>query len=114
MLRVAYIEALYRLDEFQFEKLNQNFWFNLIRELTTPIDGVILKNTGKINKGFTTVHDAINKYFPIEAETSAFSRSAVLGYTGLNTVGKPLHSVCPQVHGYHREGPCKRFPVESC
>jgi hypothetical protein len=30
LLRAAYVEALYRVDEFEFERLTQSFWHALI------------------------------------------------------------------------------------
>ena len=30
LLRAAYVEALYRVDEFEFERLRQSYWHALI------------------------------------------------------------------------------------
>lgn len=34
MLRVAYVEALYRAKEFEFERLQQSFWWSLIHRIS--------------------------------------------------------------------------------
>jgi hypothetical protein len=35
LLRVAYVEALYRVDDFEFERLTQSFWLKLIEAIST-------------------------------------------------------------------------------
>ena len=42
MLRQAYIEAIYRVNEFEFERLTQHFWLSLIEEISTSRDNSIL------------------------------------------------------------------------
>ena len=35
LLRQAYVEAVYRADEFEFERLTQSFWYNVISNVST-------------------------------------------------------------------------------
>ena len=34
LLRAAYVEALYRVDEFEFERLTQSYWHALIGKVS--------------------------------------------------------------------------------
>ena len=35
LLRTAYIEAIYRADEFEFERLKQSWWWSLLYNVST-------------------------------------------------------------------------------
>ena len=35
LLREAYVEALYRVDEFEFERLTQSYWYDLIGKVAS-------------------------------------------------------------------------------
>jgi hypothetical protein len=37
LLRTAYVEALYRVDEFEFERLKQSWWWNLIANVSSSM-----------------------------------------------------------------------------
>jgi hypothetical protein len=57
LLRTAYVEALYRAEEFEFERLTQSFWWNLIHNISRS-----MKN------------DLLFEKFPIEADEWSFRR----------------------------------------
>ena len=57
LLRVAYIEALYHADDFQYEKLTQSFWWSFIGNVS-------------VTKSTQTVWDR----FPPHADESDFMR----------------------------------------
>ena len=46
LLRTAYIEALYRVNEFEFERLTQSFWWSVIMNVsyTRSVEVALLKN----------------------------------------------------------------------
>lgn len=56
-LRQAYVEALYRAKNFEFERLTQSFWFSFIANVSTT----------------KSIHTVLDK-FPIEAEDPDFAR----------------------------------------
>jgi len=60
LLRVAYVEALYRVNEFEFERLKQSFWFNFIMNVSA-------------SKSLATVLDK----FPLQSEDPTFTRPIV-------------------------------------
>lgn len=57
LLRTAYIEALYQVDEFEFIRLTQSFWWNVIMTISRTKNAKI-----------------ITDFFPMEAEDSTFTR----------------------------------------
>lgn len=59
LLRTAYVEALYRVEEFEFERLTQSFWFEFI-------------NNVSISKSSKTILEK----FPIGSEATDFTRPA--------------------------------------
>jgi hypothetical protein len=61
LLRQAYVEALYRVEEFEFERLTQSFWFDFIM------------NVSKAQTSSSSLKMILNK-FPIESEDSTFAR----------------------------------------
>jgi hypothetical protein len=60
LLRMAYVEALYRADEFEFERLTQRYWRSFLMKVSTT-------------KSSQVVYDA----FPPQAEDANFMRPAV-------------------------------------
>jgi hypothetical protein len=57
LLRTAYVEALYRVEEFEFERLTQSFWWDFILDISRT------KSSSKILEKF-----------PLEAEDPTFTR----------------------------------------
>jgi hypothetical protein len=57
LLRAAYVEALYRKDEFEFKRLKQSFWWEVLANVSA-------------SKSVTPMLDA----FPMEAEEVMFTR----------------------------------------
>lgn len=57
MLRQAYVEAIYRAPEFEFNRLSQNYWWGVISNVSA---------TMKVQ----TILDA----FPMRAEDPTFTR----------------------------------------
>jgi hypothetical protein len=57
LLRTAYVEALYRVNEFEFERLTQSFWWRFLNNVSRR------KST-----------KAVLDKFPIEAEDPDFMR----------------------------------------
>ena len=131
LLRIAYIEAIYRVYDFQFEKLNQNFWWDFLRNITTP------SATGTINKHATTTTSSsssnidyilnkqqnsngksasglIKDYFPVDdiGIDSTFSRSAWSGYFDNGAHGHNYQCVREDLGG--GMGTCYRFPETIC
>jgi len=71
LLRVAYVEALYRVNEFEFERLKQSFWFDFI-----------------MNVSSTKSLDSVLEKFPLESEDHTFTRPKVPYPCGItNTCG---------------------------
>ena len=60
MLRKAYVEAVYRAPDFEFERLTQSFWWNVIYNVSRS----------------RSVRPMLDK-FPYEAEESSFTRPRV-------------------------------------
>jgi len=60
LLRTAYVEALYRVDEFEFERLTQSWWWSFIANVSS---------TMSVN--------AVLEKFPLESEDSNFARPLV-------------------------------------
>lgn len=60
LLRSAYVEALYRADDFEFERLTQSFWVELIYKVVTSKSS-----------------EALLEKFPVSAEDPTFRRPAV-------------------------------------
>ncbi len=60
LLRTAYVEALYRADDFEFERLTQSFWWSVIANVSVSQD----------------VNTLLSR-FPMEAEEPRFSRPRV-------------------------------------
>ena len=42
LLHTAYVEAIYRADEFEFERLRMNFWIDLIRNVSRTMSSQTL------------------------------------------------------------------------
>ncbi len=57
LLRTAYVEALYRADDFEFERLTQSFWWSFIANVSVTMDT-------------QTVLDK----FPLQSEDPGFTR----------------------------------------
>jgi hypothetical protein len=57
LLRMAYVEALYRVEEFEFERLTQSFWWSFI-----------------MNVSIAMKTEAIYEKFPLESEDAHFAR----------------------------------------
>ena len=57
LLRTAYVEALYRADDFEFERLTQSFWWSFIANVSVTMSS-------------QTVLDK----FPLQAEDPDFAR----------------------------------------
>ncbi len=61
LLRSAYVEALYRAEEFEFERLTQSFWWTFVMNVST-----------------TMSQDTISAKFPPElSEDAGFTRPKV-------------------------------------
>lgn len=60
LLRMAYVEALYRVHEFEFERLTQSFWWNFIMNVSVSMNS-----------------QSIHEKFPLEAEDPNFARPFV-------------------------------------
>lgn len=75
LLRQAYLEALYRADDFEYHRLTQSFWYSVIANVSAT-------------QSVQTLLD----YFPMEAEEPNFSRPRVPYECGkTNTCGKGTH-----------------------
>jgi hypothetical protein len=77
LLRQAYLEALYRAEDFAYERLKQSFWVSFI-----------------FNVSSAGHSQAIQRTFPLESELSDFSRpfkpfSCVGGACGQGTKRTP-------------------------
>ena len=71
LLRSVYVEALYRADEFEFERLTQSFWNSVIANVSATMSTQTLLDK-----------------FPMEAEEDSFSRPRVPYPCGVtNTCG---------------------------
>jgi len=84
LLRSAYVEAIYRADEFEFERLTQSYWFNVITNVSASMSMLPLLNA-----------------FPMRAEEADFCRPRV-----------PYE--CGQRRPPTCGPGTKRIPVESC
>ena len=73
LLRSAYLEALYRVDDFEFERLKQSYWYSLI-----------------MNVSATSSSRPYLDAFPIIAEDPSFTRPKAPYSCGLdgNNCGK--------------------------
>lgn len=72
LLRQAYIEALYRADDFEFERLRQSFWYGVISNVSATM----------------SVQTILDK-FPMSAEEENFARPREPYECGkTNTCGK--------------------------
>jgi hypothetical protein len=72
LLHSAYVEALYRADEFEFERLTQSFWYGVIANVSYS----------------KSVQPMLDK-FPMEAELPNFARPKVpYACSNTNTCGK--------------------------
>jgi hypothetical protein len=60
LLRTAYVEALYRADDFEFERLTQSFWYSFIMDVARQQSV-----------------EAVQQKFPTAAEDSSFCRPAM-------------------------------------
>ena len=60
LLRTAYLEALYHVKEFEFERLTQSFWYSVI-----------------FNASYSRNHDVLLEKFPMAAEDPTFTRPLV-------------------------------------
>ena len=60
MLRTAYVEAIYRVEEFEFERLTQSFWWTVIYNVSVS----------------RSVQPMLDK-FPMEAEEPNFARPRI-------------------------------------
>lgn len=58
LLRTAYIEAIYRADEFEFERLKQSWWWSLMYNVSTA----------------QSTQPMLDKFPPAESEDSFFTR----------------------------------------
>lgn len=88
LLRCAYVEALYRAEEFEFERLTQSFWWTFVMNVSTAGGGAAAQ----------AVIDA--KFPPSVSEDSTFARPKVPYQCGSSM---------------EKCGPgTKRTPVSSC
>ncbi len=72
LLRQAYVEALYRADDFEFERLRQSFWYGVISNVSATM----------------SVQTILDK-FPMGAEEENFARPREPYECGkTNTCGK--------------------------
>ncbi len=72
LLRTAYIEAVYRVKEFEFHRLTMSFWFSVIANVSASMSSQPLIDL-----------------FPMEAEEPNFTRPRELYECGkTNTCGK--------------------------
>lgn len=72
LLRSAYVEAIYRADEFEFERLTQSFWIDLIHHVS-----------------ITKSSQRLYELFPMTAEDLTFTRPLIpYNCTLPNTCGK--------------------------
>ena len=60
LLRTAYVEALYRAEDFEYKRLTQSFWYSVIANVSATM----------------SVQTILN-YFPMEAEEKNFARPRV-------------------------------------
>ena len=65
LLRSAYIEAIYRVDDFEYERLKQSYWYSVIHNVSTS----------------RSVTPMLEK-FPMRAEKQNFVRPLVPFYCG--------------------------------
>jgi len=65
LLRSAYIEAIYRVDDFEYERLKQSYWYSVIHNVSTS----------------RSVTPMLEK-FPMRAEKQSFVRPLVPFYCG--------------------------------
>lgn len=65
LLHTAYVEAMYRVDEFEFERLQQSFWNNVIFNVSRT----------------RSASHMIDK-FPMRAEDQSFTRPLESFYCG--------------------------------
>lgn len=72
LLRTAYIEAVYRADDFEYERLTQSFWWSVL-----------------MNVSYTKSVQTILDYFPMEAEDNNFMRPRELFACGLTDTCGP-------------------------
>lgn len=81
LLRSAYVEAMYRAKEFEFERLTQSFWYSVI---------------GNVSKSMSMT--PLLEKFPMEAEDITFARPKIpyecgrTGTCGPNTKRIPRKS----------------------
>ena len=103
MLHTAYIEAIYHADDFLYEKLTQQFWFDVLKKLST-----------------VGLHasDLLTKYFPMKAEDHTFARPAILGFgqkeMDVKYRNKGGVNTCIREDLNYEKGKCKRFPTKTC
>ncbi len=120
LLRSAYIEAIYHVNDFQFEKLTQDFWYDLLRNITHPSSSgkkVLSADKSyadylfdvKGNSGRNTVLGVVHRYFPMVAEDADFTRPIDKNYMGV-----PSSHTCERVELGGVMGPCKRVPQHTC
>ena len=60
LLRAAYVEAMYRKDEFEYHRLKMSFWWNVIMNISS-----------------TRSSEPLLEAFPVEAEDTNFTRPRV-------------------------------------
>jgi hypothetical protein len=60
LLRQVYVEALYRVEEFEFQRLKQSYWWDFIMHVS-----------------MSRSSEAILKFFPLESEDPTFTRPFV-------------------------------------
>lgn len=121
LLKVAYVEAIYRVHDFQFEKLHQDFWWEFLRNITAPSStGTPVSNAGtdyifraNENSNRNTACGLIKNYFPMESEDNTFRRSHWEGYTN-NDAFQNAHYQCKRFDLGGKMGPCFRFPNTIC
>lgn len=121
LLRTAYVEALYHVNTFQFEKLTQSFWIYALRTLSR------LGNDHRASMGTTgatndrhRLNPIFTTYFPMSAQDNTFSRP--LDYSPGQEGQLPEEfrprkecELYPRAKRKHQElGLCRRFPKMLC
>lgn len=84
MLREAYVEAMYRADEFEYHRLTQEFWYGFLYNVSTTMKVDTILNT-----------------FPMQAEDPDFTRARIPYECGKSNP----HTCGPGT---------KRIPTKSC
>jgi hypothetical protein len=129
LLRSAYVEAIYHVNRFQFEKLTQSFWFYALRTLarlgnhhrgattSAPQNEVSTHSIKELRKNLNPI---FTTYFPMSALDQFFTRPLEYsaGQEGQLPEEFRLRKECelyPKIKKKHqRVTVCNRFPKLLC